>query len=183
MQNIFKKIWFILPLIIFIFIFGLLWRGLSLHPAQIPSPLIGQSAPDFALPTLFDEKKITTTHDLLGHVTLVNVWASWCAACTEEQATLLQLAKSESVFFYGLNYKDDIQDAKKWLRTYGNPYQIIAVDQRGTAAIDWGVYGTPETFVLDKKGVIRFKKIGPIDEASWEKDFKPLIEKLRKEIT
>lgn len=177
----FKQARFILPLIIFTTIFIILWRGLQLHPNQIPSPLIGKPAPNFSLPTLFNEKKLTTNKDLLGHVSLVNVWATWCVACAEEHASLLQLAQNEHVFFFGLNYKDNVIDAKKWLKQYGNPYQIVAVDHDGLAAIDWGVYGTPETFVLDKKGIIRYKQIGPIDAESWEKTLKPLVEKLRNE--
>ncbi len=176
-----KKIYFILPLIVFIFIFFFLWRGLNLHPNQIPSPLIGQRAPSFSLPTLYDPAKRTTNSDFLGHVTLVNVWATWCEACREEHRTLLWLAENEHVFFYGLNYKDDIDAAKKWLKQYGNPYQIVAVDETGETSMDWGVYGTPETFVLDKRGMIRYKHIGPIDQNSWERNLKPFIEKLQGE--
>ena len=170
-----------LPLILFLFIVLLLWHGLRLHPNQIPSPLINKPAPTFQLPTLFDSKKVTSTKDFLGHVTLVNVWATWCAACGDEHALLLQLAQQEQLFFYGLNYKDDSSLAKKWLTTQGNPYQIVAVDQFGKIAIDWGVYGTPETFVLDKKGIIRYKLIGAIDENTWQTTLKPLITQLRNE--
>jgi len=180
-MNVLKQTRFILPLIIFILIFALLWRGLNLHPNQIPSPLIGKPAPTFSLPTLFDAKKVTTNKDFFGHVTLMNVWATWCVACAEEHHALVQLAQNKTVFFYGLNYKDDVTAAKKWLKQYGNPYRIVAVDQDGAAAIDWGVYGSPETFVLDKKGMIRYKHIGPIDTDSWEKNLKPLIEKLQHE--
>ena len=171
----------LLPLIIFSAILILLWRGLSLHPNQVPSPLIDKPAPNFSLPDLFDAKKIMTNKDLLGHVTLVNVWATWCESCAEEHNMLLQLAQNEHVLFFGLNYKDDVTAAKNWLKQYGNPYQRVAVDQDGSAAIDWGVYGTPETFVLDKKGMIRYKQIGPIDNESWEKNLKPLIKKLENE--
>ena len=169
------------PLIVFLLIVLVLWRGLHLHPSQIPSPLINQPAPQFSLPTLFDSKKMATNQDFLGHVTLVNVWATWCVACAEEHNGLLQLAQLEHVYFFGLNYKDDPSAAKKWLKQYGNPYQIVAVDQAGTTAIDWGVYGTPETFVLDKKGIIRYKLIGPIDKEAWEQHLKPLITQLGKE--
>jgi cytochrome c biogenesis protein CcmG/thiol:disulfide interchange protein DsbE len=176
-----KYIRFILPLIVFSLIIGLLWRGLSLHPNQVPSPLINKPAPTFSLPNLLDTKKFTSNKDFLGQVTLVNIWATWCEACAEEHETLLQLAKNQQIIFYGWNYKDDATAAKKWLIQYGNPYKIIAFDQTGTAAIDWGVYGTPETFVVDKHGIIRYKQIGPIDYATWEKTLKPLIEKLWKE--
>ncbi len=180
-MNLLKKIYFTLPLIIFAMIILILWRGLKLNPAQVPSPLINKPLPHFALPTLFDEKKIVTNEDLMGHVTLVNVWATWCEACAEEHNALLELAQNEHVFFLGLDYKDDVDAAKKWLAQRGNPYQMIAVDYAGTVAIDWGVYGTPETFVLDKKGMIRYKQIGPIDTDSWEKKLKPLIAQLRNE--
>lgn len=177
-MNSFKQTRFILPFIIFAAILFLLWKGLSLHPNQIPSPLLDKPAPHFSLPNLFEPKKMMSNKDLLGHVTLVNVWATWCESCAEEHDTLLQLAENEHVFFFGLNYKDDVTAAKKWLKQYGNPYQMVGVDRDGLAAIDWGVYGTPETFVLDKKGIIRYKQIGPIDSESWEKTLKPLIEKL-----
>lgn len=176
-----NKLKFILPFIIFTAILFLLWRGLNLHPNQIPSPLIGKKAPDFTLPDLFDEKKLISNKDLMGKVVLVNVWATWCVSCAEEHSALLQLAHNEQVFFFGLNYKDDMASAKQWLKQYGNPYRMVGVDSDGSTAIDWGVYGTPETFVLDKKGLIRYKQIGPIDAESWEKTLKPLLEKLQKE--
>ncbi|MEO8402044.1 MAG: DsbE family thiol:disulfide interchange protein [Gammaproteobacteria bacterium] len=173
-----KELRFALPLLLFIAILLLLWRGLSLHPSQIPSPLINKPAPVFELPTLLDSNKMTSNKDFIGHVTLVNVWATWCVACAEEHEGLLQLAHDQHIFFYGLNYKDDSAAARAWLKKYGNPYQIVAVDKAGSAAIDWGVYGTPETFVLDKNGIIRYKHIGPIDREAWETKLKPLIDKL-----
>ncbi len=172
---------FALPLVIFLLIIFLLWRGLNLQPSLIPSPLLNKPAPTFSLPTLFDPTKMVTNKDLLGRVTLVNVWATWCVACREEHMALLQLAKYEHVYFLGINYKDDVLAAKKWLQQYGNPYQMIAVDQTGQAAIDWGVYGTPETFVVDKKGIIRYKQVGPIDAEAWENHLKPLIATLQNE--
>lgn len=180
-MNKLKQASFILPFIIFTAIIFLLWRGLNLHPSQIPSPLINKPAPHFSLPNLFDNKKNITNKDLVGHVVFVNVWATWCVSCAEEHSALLQLAKDENVFFLGLNYKDDMNAAKKWLKQYGNPYQLVAVDLDGQAAIDWGVYGTPETFILDKKGIIRYKQIGPIDSESWFKTLKPLLVKLSNE--
>lgn len=177
----FRQLRFVLPLFVFLLIVLILWRGLNLHPNQIPSPLINKVAPPFSLPTLFDSKKMASNRDFLGHVTLVNVWATWCVACAEEHNGLLQLAEQEHVNFFGLNYKDDPTAAKAWLKQNGNPYQIVAVDQTGTAAIDWGVYGTPETFVIDKKGIIRYKLIGPIDREAWEQHLKPLIAQLTRE--
>jgi cytochrome c biogenesis protein CcmG/thiol:disulfide interchange protein DsbE len=173
------KLRFILPLILFAGILSLLWRGLSLHPAQIPSPLINKPVPEFSLPTLSD--KTLTDKNFKGHVTLLNVWATWCAACAQEHTFLLELAKRKDIELYGLDYKDDPSDAKDWLKTYGNPYKIVANDQLGRAAMDWGVYGTPETFVIDKKGLIRYKLIGALTEDSWEKELKPIVEKLQGE--
>lgn len=172
-----------LPFICFVLTIVILWRGLGLHPNQLPSPLINKPAPIFVLPTLFDPKKISTNKDFLGQVTLVNVWATWCYACSEEHNMLLQLAQNNHIIFYGLVYKDNPDTVKKWLTEYGNPYRIIAVDQTGSAAIDWGVYGTPETFVIDKKGIIRYKQIGPITSTVWEQNLKPLIQQLWEEPT
>ena len=169
-----------LPLTLFLLVIFLLWKGLSLHPAQIPSPLINKPAPAFELPALLGEKKITN-QDFLGHITLVNVWATWCYACAEEHSFLKELAKNPDIVLMGFDYKDDISAAKAWLKKYGNPYQTIAVDPVGNVAIDFGVYGTPETFVIDKKGIIRYKQTGPLDAEVWEQNLKPLIEKLRNE--
>lgn len=155
----------LLPLVIFIAIFLLLWRGLSLHPNQVPSPLIGKPAP--------------SNQDFIGKVTLVNVWASWCATCVEEHEVLMKLAKTEHIDLYGLNYKDDLTAAKAWLKQHGNPYSRIVYDKEGTIAIDWGVYGTPETFIIDKQGIIRYKYIGAITWDVWVNELKPVIEKLK----
>lgn len=172
-----------LPLICFALTIIILWRGLGLHPDQLPSPLINKPTPEFVLPTLFDPKKMSTNKDFLGKVTIVNVWATWCHACATEYDMLLELAQDNQVIFYGLVYKDNPEAVKKWIAKYGNPYRMIAVDQTGDTAIDWGVYGTPETFIIDKKGVIRYKQIGPITADVWEQTLKPLIQKLWKEPT
>ena len=172
-----------LPFIIFSLIFVLLYRGLSSHPTYVPSPLINKPAPTFQLPDLFQPKKMITNKNLLGQVTLLNVWATWCIACAEEHDTLLALAHEEGVIFYGLNYKDDPAIAKKWLKNYGNPYQRVGEDITGDTAIDWGVYGSPETFILDKKGIIRYKHIGAITAENWKNDLKPIVEKLRAELS
>lgn len=178
-----KKIRLLLPLLFFLAVLILLWRGLSLHPNQIPSPLIGKAAPNFTLPRLLPPPTFTSKKDFLGHVTLVNVWATWCEACAEEHALLLQIAHQPEIFLYGLNYKDNPALAKKWLAQWGNPYRIVAVDQTGDVAIDWGVYGTPETFVLDKKGILRYKQIGPITAEIWATTLQPLIKQLQQEPT
>ncbi len=150
----------LMPLIIFIALAALLAIGLTLNPRLVPSPLIGKPAPEFDLPLLFNEGSFSNK-DLMGQVTLVNVWASWCFACRQEHETVKQLSRS-GVRIIGLNYKDEPDDAKNWLAKLGNPYQVIAVDYNGRIAIDWGVYGAPETFLIDKAGIIRHKVIGPL---------------------
>ncbi|MDR3478287.1 MAG: DsbE family thiol:disulfide interchange protein [Gammaproteobacteria bacterium] len=175
------KIRFLLPLIFFILIGLLLWRGLSLHPNEIPSPLIGKASPTFSLPTLLGTKATITEKDLKGHVTLLNVWATWCYACALEHEYLMELASHKDFKLFGFNYKDDNIAARHWLKEHGNPYEIIAVDVTGTTAIDWGVYGTPETFLIDKNSIIRYKQIGPITQEVWEKTLRPLVEKLENE--
>jgi cytochrome c biogenesis protein CcmG, thiol:disulfide interchange protein DsbE len=172
---------YVLPFIIFLSIVMLLWRGLSLHPNQIPSPLLNKPTPHYSLPNLLDTKHPTTQKDFLGKVTLVNVWASWCPACAEEHDYLVQLAQEQHIRFYGINYKDNPVDALKILKSAGNPYRIVAVDQSGNAAIDWGVYGAPETFIVDKNGIIRYKHIGPITPEIWENKLKSLVNQLESE--
>lgn len=167
------------PFIIFIGIAILLWRSLFLHPTLIPSPLINKPVPVFQLPALADD--ITTDADLIGHITLLNVWATWCYECQLEHEFLMELSKEPDLMLYGLNYKDDPETAKQWLKEKGNPFKIIAVDQKGQVAIDWGVYGTPETFLIDKEGVIRYKLIGRLTQENWQKELKPLIQNLRSE--
>jgi cytochrome c biogenesis protein CcmG/thiol:disulfide interchange protein DsbE len=180
-MHITKQLRFALPLIIFLFIFILLWRGLALHPNLVPSPLIGKPTPAFELPQLLSTKP-TSNKDFLGHTTLLNVWATWCSTCAEEHATLLELAENEHIILYGLDYKDDANAAKKWLKENGNPYQLVAFDKMGDVAIDWGVYGTPETFIIDKKGIVRYKQIGAITAEKWEQEIKPLMQKLDAEV-
>ncbi len=173
------KVRFVIPLILFLIIIVLLWRGLFLHPTEIPSPLINKPVPIFALSTLSDATHIMTQKNFLGHITVFNVWASWCEACAAEQAFLLTLSQKADFILAGLNYKDENLAAKKWLLQYGNPYAWVLVDKTGAVAIDWGVYGTPETFVIDKKGMIRYKHIGPLTPEAWEKNIKPLIIQLQ----
>ncbi len=177
-----KKMNLIVPLLLFIIIIGFLWRGLKIsEPGLIPSPLISQPAPNFKLPQLFSPTEITSNDDFIGHVTLLNVWATWCKACVVEHDFLLNLATTEDLTIVGMNYKDDVALAKEWLQKYGNPYYVVAVDASGNTGIDWGVYGTPETFIIDKKGIIRYKHIGPINAAIWEKTLHPIIMQLRNE--
>lgn len=151
-----------MPLIAFVVLVVFLAIGLTLNPRLVPSPLIGKPAPAFELPLLLKEGSFSNK-DLLGHVTLINVWASWCFACRQEHETVKHLSR-QGVRVIGLNYKDESTDAKNWLDRLGNPYQSIAVDYNGRIAIDWGVYGAPETFLVDKAGIIRHKVIGPLSD-------------------
>ena len=167
-----------MPLIIFVALVAVLGIGLTLNPREVPSPLIGKPAPEFNLPLLFNEGSFSNK-DLIGHVTLVNVWASWCFACRYEHETVKHLSRN-GVRVIGLNYKDEPDAAKSWLAKLGNPYQAIAVDYNGRIAIDWGVYGAPETFLIDKKGIIRHKVIGPLSDKEKYDDLMSVMNSLEK---
>lgn len=172
---------YFLPLGIFIGIALFLFIGLGMDPRLVPSPLIGKPAPEFSLPTLEDPQKTLRVQDLRGKVALLNVWATWCVSCRAEHPVLMALAKQGEVDIYGLNYKDTRPEAVQWLQFYGNPYVSNAFDADGRAGIDWGVYGTPETFVIDTKGVVRYKHVGPLDEAVLQQRILPLIRDLKAE--
>ncbi len=163
-----------IPLLFFALLAFFLWRGLSLDPHKIPSVQIGRALPAFSIPSLIGTEKTFSSATLRGHYYLLNVWASWCSACIEEQVFLLQLAR-EGIPLYGINYKDNPQKAKQWLEEWGNPFQRIGVDKKGLVAIDLGVYGAPETFLIDKRGVIVYRHVGVLDEASWKNEFLPRI--------
>src|ERR1700687_4987737 len=152
----------IVPLLGFVVLLIFLWAGLSLSPREVPSPLIGKPAPAFQLARLDDPARMITEQDLRGQVWLLNVWASWCVSCMEEHPVLVQFAHSGVVPIYGLNYKDQRDAAQAWLAKHGNPYSVSIVDPDGKVGIDYGVYGVPETYLIDKAGVIRFKQIGPV---------------------
>ena len=169
---------FLIPLVVFLSIGLLLAVGLRLNPREIPSPLINQLAPEFQLPRLLAQNLEFATADLQGQVWVLNVWASWCAACRTEHQLLHNLAAAGAVDLVGLNYKDESVAAISWLRTFGNPYRWIAVDSDGDVAIDWGVYGVPETFVIDANGIIRYKHIGPLDPNILDRKILPLVRQL-----
>ena len=166
------------PLAIFAVLVIFLGIGLTKDPHLVPSPLINKAIPEFTLPQLKDTQQVLGSSDLRGQVVLLNVWASWCVACRAEHPLLLELAKSGTVPIYGLNYKDQREDALRWLDYYGDPYQISIQDMEGKAGIDFGVYGVPETFLIDKDGVIRYKQIGPITEEVLNKVLMPIIKQL-----
>ena len=168
----------LIPLGIFGVLIVFLVIGLSLKPKEIPSPLIGKMAPTFSLPVLNQENQIFTPSEMLGKVWLLNVWASWCVSCRAEHPLLNELAKMKLVPILGLNYKDQDPAALKWLTELGNPYDLSIVDAQGLVGIDYGVYGVPETFVIDQTGKVAFKHIGPITPDSMQKTLLPLIAKL-----
>ena len=169
---------FLIPIGLFALLGYLLYYGLRLDPRRIPSPLVNKPLPAFSLPTLDNPDKILTNADLRGHVVMVNVWASWCVACREEHPVLVDLAGRKQVTIIGLNYKDTRVDALNVLRGQGNPYNTVLVDASGRTGIDWGVYGVPESFIVDKQGIIRYKQIGPITPDVWDKTLWPLIRSL-----
>ena len=166
---------------IFIALVMLLAAGLTLNPREVPSPLVGKAAPPFELPLLRDPDKTFTTKERLGSVWLLNVWASWCVSCREEHPVLLELAKTGAVPVYGLNYKDRREDGLRWLAAYGDPYRLSVVDPQGRIGIDYGVYGVPETYVIDKRGVIRYKQIGPVTREVLAQKILPLVGQLSRE--
>jgi len=169
---------YIVPLIIFVSLGLLLAYGLKLDPRRIPSPLIGKSLPAFSLTTVSDPARKVSRDDLHGRVYLLSVWASWCVACREEHPLLNELTNRKAVTIIGLNYKDKREDALRWLGALGNPYELSLSDQDGRLGIDLGVYGVPETFLIDKQGVIRYKQIGPMTPEVWEQKLAPLIKEL-----
>ncbi len=173
---------YLLPLILFIVMAIFLAVGLNLNPSEIPSPLLDKPAPAFAAPKLLAPTEKLTNADLMGKVWLFNVWASWCVSCREEHPVLNEFAKQQAVTIVGLNYKDEAAAAKNWLETLGNPYNVSMMDQDGRIGLDWGVYGVPETFVIDKKGVVRYKHTGPVSWNDVQTVFLPLIAKLQEEM-
>ena len=159
----------------------LLGIGLTLNPREVPSPLVGKQAPEFTLPLLHEPDKKFSSREPLGQVWVFNVWASWCVGCREEHPLLVNFAKSGVAPLYGLNYKDRREDGLKWLQQYGDPYKASFYDLEGKVGIDYGVYGVPETYVIDKKGVIRYKRIGVVTPEILAKKILPLVEELKRE--
>src|SRR5690242_4280088 len=169
-----------LPLAVFAIIVAFLFVGLFRDPREVPSPLIGKPVPSFSLAELHRPDQRLTGADMRGHVWLLNVWASWCVSCREEHPLLLQLAKSDVLPVYGLDYKDKQDQALAWLAQNGDPYTASIVDADGRVGIDYGVYGVPETFLIDKQGIIRYKQIGPLTVQSLKDKILPLAKELQK---
>lgn len=174
-----KSLRFIFPLLVFVLLLLLLWTGLSLKPREVPSPLINKPAPAFELARLDDPTRRVSEQQLRGQVWLLNVWASWCVSCMQEHPVLVELSKTGVVPIYGLDYKDKRADALAWLGKNGNPYTATISDPEGRVGIDYGVYGVPETYVIDKAGVIRFKQIGPMTPEVLSEAILPLVKKLQ----
>ena len=173
------KLRYLLPLVVFVVLVGFLMRGLFLDPSEVPSPLIGKPAPAFDLEQLHNPQARFASRELLGRVWLLNVWASWCVSCRAEHPLLMEMARSNIAPIYGLDYKDEREDAIATLRQLGNPYTVSAHDYDGRVGMDYGVYGVPETYVIDKQGVIRYKQIGPITRRVLDERIAPLIRELQ----
>jgi len=169
---------FLLPLGLFLVLALFLAVGLKLDPREVPSPLIGKPAPVFQAPALGRPEVMIKRDDLLGKVWLLNVWASWCGACRDEHPVLVEFSRRNLVPIYGLNYKDKREDGLGWLTKFGNPYTESVFDPEGRIGIDYGVYGVPETFVIDREGVIRYKHIGPVTPEVLRDKLEPLLRKL-----
>lgn len=171
---------FIWPFVIFVVLAGFLFVGLSLNPREVPSPLIDKPAPAFSLPQLHDPSKQFSVQDMKGQVWLLNVWASWCVSCRQEHPVLMDLARRNIVPIYGLDYKDKRPEGIAWLEAGGDPYVLSVSDNEGRIGIDYGVYGVPETYVIDKLGIIRYKHIGPVTVESLRDKILPLVAELQK---
>jgi cytochrome c biogenesis protein CcmG/thiol:disulfide interchange protein DsbE len=170
----------VLPVLLFLVVAGFLYVGLYLNPREIPSALIGKPAPTFALPAVEGRSDGLANADFAGQVAIVNVFASWCGPCLIEHPLLMGLAARKLVPIYGINYKDPPDQAAAWLARHGDPYTRIGADRDGRVGIDWGVYGVPETYVVDAKGTIVFKHVGPLTPEVIEGRIVPMIESLRK---
>jgi cytochrome c biogenesis protein CcmG/thiol:disulfide interchange protein DsbE len=171
---------YLIPLILFLALVAFLAIGLGRDPREVPSPLINKPAPDFRLVQLKDPSRSFSSEEMRGKVWLLNVWASWCIACRDEHPMLLELARQNALPIYGLNYKDEPSAAISWLNELGDPYVLSVSDLDGRVGIDYGVYGAPETFLIDRNGTIRFKQIGPLTPEVWTKKIVPLLSELNK---
>ena len=169
---------FVFPLVVFVALVIVLGIGLHHDPHIAPSPLINKPIPAFRLPRLHDDNAYLSRKDVLGRPVLINVWASWCVTCREEHPLLMEMAKQHHVPIYGMDYKDDRQPALQWLEQRGNPYLQTAMDKHGRVGINFGVYGVPETFVVDARGIIRYKQIGPINQKIMDDTILPLLHRL-----
>lgn len=174
-----KVLRYLVPMGIFAAVLAFLFAGLGLNPREVPSPLIGKPAPAFQLARLDDPTQTIGRDQLLGKVWMLNVWASWCAPCREEHPLVIDIAQRKLLPVYGLNYKDQGQAARAWLANLGDPYTATLVDGDGRVGIDYGVYGVPETFIIDRQGIIRFKHTGPLTPEVLRTRIEPLVKELQ----
>jgi len=170
-----------IPLILFIALGAVLFRGLSLNPTELPSALIGKKFPEFALTSVLSASQTMTTADFKPGIKLVNVWGTWCPSCRYEHDYLFKLAKTNRFTIYGLNYDDEREDAAKWLTELGDPYEFSAFDEQGKLSVNLGVYAAPETFVIDHNNIIRKRFAGPLNPQVWNNEFEPLIAQIEAE--
>jgi cytochrome c biogenesis protein CcmG/thiol:disulfide interchange protein DsbE len=177
-----KRLHVWLPLGLFAVVLAFLGIGLGLNPSEVPSPFIGKAAPAFALPRLDDPAQQITRDELLGQPWVLNVWASWCAPCRTEHPLVIDIARRSGVAVYGLNYKDRPEAARAWLANLGDPYRATLIDADGRVGIDYGVYGVPETFLVDRRGVVRLKHVGPLTPEVVRETVEPLLQQLKAEI-
>ncbi|MBA6398546.1 MAG: cytochrome c biogenesis protein CcmG/thiol:disulfide interchange protein DsbE [Colwellia sp.] len=171
----------LIPLILFIALGAILFRGLSLNPTELPSALIGKKFPEFSLHSVLNADRTVTTADFKPGIKLVNVWGTWCPSCRYEHEYLNELSKTNRFTIYGLNYDDQRVDAAKWLTELGNPYQFSAFDEEGKLSVNLGVYAAPETFVVDHSNIIRKRYAGPLTPQVWQNEFEPLITQIEAE--
>lgn len=170
---------FILPFVVFMIVAVFLFVGLGLDPHEVPSPLVGKPAPAFSLPQLHEPDKQFSLQDMKGKVWLFNVWASWCTACEYEHPVFMELSRQNLVPLYGMDYKDKREDGMAWLQKHGNPYTLVVSDAEGRVGIDYGVYGVPETYVIDKQGIIQYKHTGMVTELVLSEKILPLVKELQ----
>jgi len=173
-----KSLRYLIPLFVFVGLVVFLGVGLRLDPREVPSPLIDKPAPAFSLTRLDNAGQSISKDNLRGKVWMLNVWASWCVACRQEHPLLVEFSRKKLLPVYGLNYKDTRPNGQRWLANFGNPYEASLFDEDGRVGIDFGVYGVPETFVIDREGIIRFKHIGPLTPEVLAEKIEPLVRKL-----
>lgn len=173
-----RKALFFLPLIVAFGLGVLFWQSLGKDPSTLPSALINKPLPDFSLPTVESSSELISAARLKGQPVLLNIWATWCPSCHMEHPYFMQLAK-QGVPIIGINYKDDRASAMKWLAELGNPYLFSIFDEKGSLGFDLGVYGAPETYLIDKEGIIRYKHVGVVDERVWREQIQPIYERLK----
>ncbi len=170
---------FILPFVLFVILSVFLYRGLGRDTAEIPSPLVGKAAPAFVLPLLHEPAKQFASKEMLGKVWLLNVWASWCSSCKDEHPLLMNFSQQHIVPVVGMDYKDKPVDGNETLKAAGDPYNLVVSDIDGSVGFNFGVYGVPETYVIDKQGIIRYKLIGPVTPQNLQKTILPMVARLQ----